>query len=92
MQVHQIDKQQLSDTLQQSEILSQLEGIGSTTYLLRYQGQDILIHHEHGEEQAGLIYQDSSQLPEGGSLHDQARAARAARAAMREDRVVVCAP
>ena len=76
MQLHHIDTQQLANTLEQSEVLAQLEGPGSTVYVLHYKERDILIHHANGADGSTMIYQDESRLPEGGSLHDQARAAR----------------
>lgn len=74
MQLHHIDTQQLADTLEQSKILAQLEGPGPmTTYVLRYEGQDILIHTPNGSEWSTVVYPCSSFDREDGSIHDQAR-------------------
>ena len=74
MQLHHIDFQQLADTLEQSDILAQLEGPGGiTTYVLNYDKQDILIHAANGAEWATVVYPCSSFDHEDGSIHDNAR-------------------
>lgn len=74
MQLHDIDLEQLAETLEQSEILAQLEGPGGiTTYVLHYAKQDILIHVANGADWATVVYPCSSFDREDGSIHDNAR-------------------
>lgn len=74
MQLNHIDLAQLADTLEQSELLAQLDGPGRiTTYVLRYSGQDILIHAAAGDSWATVVYPCSSFDAEDGSIHDIAR-------------------
>lgn len=74
MQLNHIDLSQLADTLEQSEVLAQLNGPGRiTTYVLNYSGQDILVHAAAGDSWATVVYPCSSFDAEDGSIHDNAR-------------------
>lgn len=74
MQLNFLEPDQVAETIEQSRVLSTLQGLGMTTiYVVEFGRQDMLLVVDGVTGKAAAIYPCSSFDHETGSVHDNAR-------------------